>query len=498
MRVLLMEMNQESNSFCSVDSVVEDFARCCLCEGEALMQHVRGKQVALGGMIAAMEENDVEIIPGFAMRANAGGKMTAEAVAYFCDKFKHYAAVAGKVDGVFISFHGATQSTVSDDVCGDVLTLARSLAGEAVIACSFDLHANITRQIVENADIICGYQSYPHVDHFNTGYRAATLGIAKMRGEQTAMAWGFLPMIEPASGYTTREGAVKEFTDGLFAEVQAGKISDFTAFQMQPWLDVTEGNSAIVVIAADAETAKQTVAEYLPKMWNMRHKMRGDIADIDAAIRAAEAHAPDKPVIISDFADSPNAGAAGDNFDIAAAMMQRAPHLKIATVVNDPDFAAAAFAAGVGGTVTAPLGGAKDKACSTPYTVTARVLSLHDGSFRMEGPAMHGVEENVGKTATVRIGNCDVVVTGNMTMTGEPQLLRHFGVEPIFYDAVIVKACTSFKVPYAPIAGEILAVDTGCPATADLTKLPFVKLPKSFYPFTDTERPEGIDTVYCK
>ena len=52
----------------------------------------------------------------------------------------------------------------SDDVCGDALVLARELFGkDIVIACSNDLHGNITKKMFDNADIITAYQTYPRV-----------------------------------------------------------------------------------------------------------------------------------------------------------------------------------------------------------------------------------------------------------------------------------------------------------------------------------------------
>ena len=498
MRVLLMEINQESNSFCPCRSTMEDYKRCSCYEGEEIFG-LRGKRLCLGGMMQALDEAGAEIIPGFAIRANAGGITEQSVLDTFCDKLRAAIEQNGKLDGCFFSFHGAHQSEKEDDLCGYVLKLARQLLGrDAVIACSNDLHANITPKMTENADIITGYQTYPHIDHFETGYRAAKLAIRKMRGEKLYMAWTYFPMIQPASGYTTKDGKLHTVMQSLFNEVHEGHIEDFSAFQMQPWLDVSCAMSTVLTIGKDEALCKKISQKGAMDMWAIRHDMAAKSSTVEEAIAAAEHHEDGRPVIISDYSDSPNAGSAGDNFSIAAALAEKAPHLRVAVIVNDAPLVDKAFAAGVGATFSGTVGGSKAPNFSKKYPMNFTVAALSDGNFIVEGPAYRGVTEHIGKTATLHAGNLDIVACYAMAITGDPQLFRHFGVEPTFYDIVIVKACTSFREPYGRFAGKILAIDTLCSASDKLTDLPFKKLSRHFYPFTDCEHPEELDTVYCK
>lgn len=41
--------------------------------------------------------------------------------------------------------------------------------------------ANLTRSIVEQADAIAGYRTFPHIDFADTGYRASQLLISIVR-----------------------------------------------------------------------------------------------------------------------------------------------------------------------------------------------------------------------------------------------------------------------------------------------------------------------------
>ena len=498
MKVLLMELHQESNSFSPVHTVLEDYRRCSMMGGEEIFS-VRGQRLALAGMIDALDEAGIEIVPGYAMRAPAGGIVEHSVVEHFMEKFRAIASQAKEVDGCFISFHGATQSTECEDVCGAVLRETRHLLGnDIIIATSYDLHGNITPSMARDADIVCGYQTYPHMDVYEVGYRAAKLGIRKLRGEELHMVCGWVPMLQPASGYTTAESPLKDIFDIYHEEVVEGRLEDFSLFQMQPWLDVSEGGSAVVMIGTDAEHAKNCVADAAKKLWAIRHEMSPRLYTVDEVIALAERCEDGKPVVVSDFSDSTNAGAAGDNFSIAKYVMDHAPHLRVATVISDAELVEEAFRAGVDSRLHTTIGGKRDLKCSDPITVDAIVSSLHNGNFLLEGPSMRGVPSSLGRTVTLQIGNVNVVVCTVMASTGDPQLFRHFGVEPTMHDIVVVKANTSFRVAYDRFAGYTCLVDTGCAATACLTALPFRNVPGHFYPFSDEEAPEQLEKLYVK
>ncbi len=111
--------------------------------------------------------------------------------------------------------------------------------------------------------------------------------------------------------------------------------------------------------------------------------------------------------------------------------------------------------------------------------------SLHEGEFRQEVVGHTGQVSRLGRSAVLRFGNLDVLVCGAIVAPGDPQLYRAFGIEPLMYDLVVVKANTSFRVGYAKIAGEIYEADTPGAAAPDLLRLPFRKFPRSLYPWMD-------------
>ena len=80
------------------------------------------------------------------------------------------------IEGVLLSMHGAMVAVGCDDTEGETLLRVRELVGPLVpIAVSLDPHAHVTPAMVEAANIIVAFKSFPHVDQYETGFRTATL-----------------------------------------------------------------------------------------------------------------------------------------------------------------------------------------------------------------------------------------------------------------------------------------------------------------------------------
>ena len=189
-----------------------------------------------------------------------------------------------------------------------------------------------------------------------------------------------------------------------------------------------------------------------------------------------------KPVILNDFADSSNAGSGGDSPEVISRILALESDVSALMYINDVPFVRACQNAGVGNTVTADLGATICKHLFTPVRVTAEVKALFDGVV-----PFHGMFVDFGPSAVVKIRNTIVIVTTEHRNNGDPYLYRAFGYDPADFNMVVVKACTSFRAFYAPLTDLMYPTSTGGAATSDLLSLPYKKIPKSFYPFSDGE-----------
>jgi microcystin degradation protein MlrC len=375
-----------------------------------------------------------------------------------------------------------------DDGTGYIYHKIREYVGaNVVIAASHDMHSNITCQNIADVNAIAGYRTYPHMDQYETGYRAAELGYRLLTGKPMHFACVRIPMIVPAEGYTSENGIFKKLLSDGEALLDSGAILDFSIFQMQPWLNVAHAASSVTVAAEDPVTAKQYAQVLAHKLFAIRKEMGISLYSIDEVIDAAVANETDMPVILVDSADSPNAGSCADSSAVLERLLERNTDLKCAIYVNDTPAAEKAFALGVGAEGDFEIGGTLDPAFQKRIRVHARVHSLHEGIYQNEGPAMRGATANVGKTAVLRIGKIDVVVMRQMCWSYDPQAYRAFGVDPAIYDLVVVKSANQYKSSYCKFSNLFYPTDTPGSSTANLRSLPFDRISHPFYPFDEFE-----------
>ena len=492
-RVFICGIQQETASFNPIPTPWERY-RCR--SGEQMIDEVRpggaaresAYGAALGAMVDEAESRGYEVIGGMDVSDFSGGPMEQAVMDRFLDETLAMLRAALPVDAVLVGLHGATQSTESNDVCGDVLTAIRAEVGESVaIGASCDLHGNITEQMVRAADYITGFQTYPHLDFYNTGRRAAVLALDKAEGKGAKMAWVTLPQMAPAHGYTTEKGGLKALMDKGHAMVERGEIRDFSIFQVQPWLDVDKSGSAVLVTAETEEKAVAVAAEFAKAEFALREELQGPkLWTIAEVVQAALDNPEDKPVVLVDSSDSPGAGSAGDSAAVLAYLLPYRDTLRAAVTVVDVPAVEKAFALGVGGKADFVLGGTVAPSLSAPVTVKDCVVkSLHEGKFVLEGPANRGLQTDMGPAAVLQAGQLLILVNHTSGSCRDLQFYRSVGIEPTLCRLVDVKACTSFRVAYEPISALICNTITPGAAGVELTTLPFKNIPKPFYPFTE-------------
>ena len=482
-KVFVCGFRQESNSFNPLLEELEKFESFGIHEGKEAGKNFE----AVRGMYKTLEENNIASVDGVVMRSSSGGPIKSRVAEWFLEKIIKKLK-ENKVDGVLVALHGATVSDKSEDVCGEIVERIREIVGENVpISASFDLHGNITEKMIKNVDYISGFQAYPHLDQFNTGVRAAKRIVEHLSGNKKKTVCVSIPMIAPAHGYTTETGSLNKLKKRAESLVEKGEICDFTIFQVQPWLDVSEMNSVVVVIDKNEDKAREVAISLAKENFSIRNELLGSpLITVKEVIEKAIKNNTDKPIVLVDSADSPNAGSTGDSAAVIGELISYKDTLSCAVAVTDIPAVEKAFSLGAGAKSDFELGASiAPKITKKVILKDAVIKSLHDGIFYMYGPQEKGYKRNVGKTAILQAGKILVHVSSNGNFEGDLNFYRTFGIEPLECDLVCVKACTSFRAGYEPIAAEICNANTPGAAGVVLTDLPFEKRPVPMYPFEE-------------
>lgn len=486
-RILVCRFHHESNDFNPVLTTLDDFYSAGVYFGEEVLKGDR-RGATISGLVDSLMRDDVDLKGGVCLNSpSSGGPIDNAVYEFFINKTIDVIKNLGQIDGIALSLHGATTSNKSQDVCGDILDVIRREVGDKVIiSASFDLHANITSKILSNADIICGYQDYPHLDLYQTGFRAGSLLMDKLNGKNLKTVCASVPIIAPAHAYTTFNGELLKVKEYALDLVKQGKILDYTLFQAQPWLDVKEFAATAVVVAEDETVAKQVADHLINIEFNIRSFLQGDaLYSVDEVITKALNNKSGKPIILVDSADSPNAGACGDSAFTLEKLLPFKDKLTSAVAITDVPAVEKAFNLGVGAISDFSLGATICNKISHPVTVhDAKIIGLYDGKFILHGPQERGQVEDIGKTAILKVGKINIHLA-SYGRKADLAFYSSFGIDPLNCDLVCVKACTSFRAGYEPIAQEICNTSTIGSAGVVLTDLPYKNRPVPMYPFEE-------------
>jgi microcystin degradation protein MlrC len=229
----------------------------------------------------------------------------------------------------------------------------------------------------------------------------------------------------------------------------------------------------------------------IDEIWR-RDEMSADYRSVADAVSAARAKGDRAgPLVIADGTDNPGGGGYNDTTPVLQALLDAGIRNAAIGTIYDPGTVRQAIAAGVGAEIEVALGGHTDESMGKPVKARAIVKMLSDGMFTNDGPMNAGVESNMGPTAVLRIDGIDVVTISNRLQTTDLQVFLSQGIDPHAKDVLVVKSVQHFRAAYAPIAREIVLVDSGGICSPDISRLKFRKLRRPIWPL------DGVNDPYA-
>ncbi|HYI24014.1 MAG TPA: M81 family metallopeptidase [Thermomicrobiales bacterium] len=486
MRVVIAELKQETNTFVPYLTTLAGFEAWHLYEGDEILEIARDTNWEVTGFVDMLSDAGIEIVPTIATMAMSGGKVEQATFDELLNRLIAAIEAAEPFDGICLALHGAMVTEQHDDGDGVIIDAVRDLIGPDIpMVVSMDLHGNLTQRCVDGADAIVGFRTSPHIDHRETGQRAARILVDTLNGKVTPVTRMVkVPMVTPASTHRHEvPGPFKRLVDAS-REAETGGVLAATVFAVQPWLDIEEFGFATVVVAdRDAGLAAGTAASLATIAWNEREAFFAlDLVDPDVAIARAMAQ-EDGPVILSDLADGNGAGSPGDATAVIAALLRSGPPRTSLCNVRDPEAARIAAESGVGAEVDLMVGGKLDSVYNQPVRVTGRVEFAGPAAFRFGGGGYTGMGMDMGTCAVIRHEELHLLITSNSCFFIDPEPYRAVGLEPADAQIVVVKSAIQFRSGFVGIERGIMLLDTPGMSSDHLEIFDFTRIPRPFYPF---------------
>jgi microcystin degradation protein MlrC len=485
MRLVLAQMKHETNTFSPVPTPIGRFARARALppEGRAAYETCKGTGAALAAFIDLAERAGAEIDIPIAASAWPSGPVEEAAFEYIAERI--CAAVANGCDAVLLDLHGAMVTERHDDGEGELLRRIRRIAPQVPIGVALDMHANVTSAMVENATVIAGYQTYPHVDFRETGFRAGRPILALLAGEASPrMAWGRRSMLP----HVMRQSSDDEPNRALQTRcraLEAGGALAASVFVGFPHADIADAGLSAVVVT-DGDSAAQTACDaLLDHAWAHREEFVYWIEPLARSIARAKAMTKG-PVVLLDHYDNTSSGGTMDTTAVLRAIIEAKLENVAAFGICDPQAVEQMVRAGVGARVTLQIGGKLDMPAigrkGEPLTVSGTVVRVTDGHFRNRGPVYAGVQMDMGPTVVLDTGKVEIVVTSKHQEPNDLECFFSVGIDPVAKRYLMLKSRIHWRAAFRPvIAAEIECAGEGV-CTSDYDTLGFNNVRRPMFP----------------
>ena len=460
--------------------------------GAAMLELLAPGSLPAAGFIDAARERGWTLVPSVWAGATPSAPVTREAFERIADDLLHdlrTALAAGPLDGMLLDLHGAAVAEHVDDAEAELLQRIRSVTGpDLPIVATLDLHANVSVRMLQLADAFTVYRTYPHVDMRDCGRRAAVVLADLMR--EGRQGWHtasrrlpyLLPLntqctlLEPARGLMQRLAAL-EAEHGVQLEFAMGfpaaDIADCGPRVFGHGRQAAAVECAVGALAAAVDAARSQFA----LQWLPPHEA------VQEALRLSQGATA--PVVIADTQDNPGAGGDSNTTGLLHALLAEGAGLRhpgrIALgLLVDPEAAAAAHGAGLGGRLRLRLGRAvkafDGRLTDAPVETEVTVKALSDGVVPLHGPMTAGSTVRLGPSARLDVHGVQVLLASAKCQMLDLDLCRFLGVEPAQMAVIVVKSSVHFRAAFAPVASHILVAKAPGPMAADPADLTWIRL----------------------
>jgi microcystin degradation protein MlrC len=462
MQIAIGGLMHESNTFAATPADRRRFEQGSLTFGPDILPVWRDAHHEFGGFIEGASRFGYNLVPTAMAWATPSGPVEDAVLDEIVERIVAECQ-SKELDGLLLALHGAMVTPRHPSGDTEFLRRVRSALGPHLpIIATLDFHANCSPAIAEYANALVGYQTYPHIDQRQRGLFAAELLSRTLRREIRPMTWiAKRPMIANILGQATdREPMRSLMSAARKSERRPGMLSVSVMGGFQ-YADVPDmGPSVIAVADGDRTVARDAAEEIADRMWAVRHDLYVPCVTPDAAVARAM-KAARGPVVLVDLGDNIGGGSAGDATVLLAEILRQRATGAVVTLFA-PGAVVECQRLGTGARFTGNVGGAVDRLHGDPVEVTGVVASLHDGTW-VETEARHGGRRHndQGPTAVLDLdGGNTLVLNSLQTPPFSLGQLTSVGIDPTRARIIVVKAAIAYRAAYAPIAAEIIDVDT--------------------------------------
>lgn len=490
MRIVIARMNHETNSFSPVPTPLSAFNPRW---GDEALIAGTGSATAMGAFIAFAERMRASISTPVFAHANPSGPVDLAAWERMAD------AIVGEVSKgcelVLLDLHGAMVTTDGGDGEGALLARVRAAAPQARIGVALDLHTNLSQAMVDNADVLVGFKTYPHIDMVETGEHVIRVIETLLEREcATFKARVHPPLLAQTLQMNTEEpGAMRDAIEAARAAETRDGILAVSVFGGFPLADIADAGMSVLVIAQNQRLADDTAQKIAQQLWDARKAFVFHEDELGLSLDHAkqlQAGAGEGPVLLLDHGDNCMSGGTCDTMDVMVAAMDRGLSGIIAGPICDPAAVEVMHSVGVGAQVTLQLGNhlPRPNGEVTPIVLAGKVVSVSDGQYVVSGPTYTGMRCSMGRAAVIDLGSALILVSEEPHEPWDLGVFHSVELDPSRCSYLILKSRMYYRPVFQPISRATVHCASPGVTSSDFTLFPYQHVPRPIYPIESDTR----------
>ena len=488
MRIVAARLNHETNTFSPVSTPLSAFGPDGPTFAAQALAQATGTRTGLGAFIDLARQRGDELVVAVNATANPSGRVQDSAFEQMAGSIVD--AVKKGCDLILLDLHGAMVTQSLDDAEGELLRRVRAVAAGTPVAVALDLHANLSQAMVDHADVIVGFKTYPHVDMYETGAHAARLAFRWLdTGQRPAIAWRQLPLLSHTLASATAQGAMQRAVARAQGLEQQG-LAAATVFAGFSLADIPNAGMSVVTVGEDHHQA-QAAADALARMiWDERAGFVYTSADlVDSVARAKSLRAASAgvgPVLLLDHGDNVMSGGSCDTTPVLEECLRQGLTRIGMGPLADSQIVAQAIEAGVGAALKVRVGNKMALGLPNgqppPLALQVQVRAITDGRFRITGPIYTGETWAMGRTVVLEHAAGILVVSERPMEPLDLGVFTSVGVDPGQFDYLILKSRMYCRPSFVPISAGLVECDSRGVTSSDYGLFKFSRLRRPVYP----------------
>ena len=499
MRIGVAGLSHETNTFAAEQN--DSLGCASVQEGEGLLAnaHPRG---FVGGFIEGVRDSGVELVPTVSIGFAHGGLVHAKLYKHCRDLIVEKLRGAQPLDGVYFALHGAMVAEAPyTDAEGCLVREVQRALGDIPMVATYDFHAIMTDEEVASV-VPFPNNTNPHIDGYERGLDAAGCMLRMLSGEIAPVTRRvFVPIIGPNIGQSTWSQIPEEELGLLLYDLNLRRqelektpgIIDITILGGYGYADTPDTGMSIVATAdGDAELAERMARQLAGELWARREQLTTvrPVYRIDDGVKEAMSRQR-KPILLVDLGDDPGSACPADSPAVLESLLRLGAR-DCAVTIRDPDVVEAGMRAGVGASLSMPVGATADRRFYQPLEVSGRVRLIDDGSYMILGPTHGGWgreaspeafrEANVGPRVVLRLGDRIDVIFSQRRTGKDRDFFKSAGIILEEKQIIAMKSNQAHRASFDPVVASTIELDSPGVSTVNYESLPYRYLPRPIWP----------------